>query len=87
MKKWLLYIVLLFCLTGCGRKEVQTEKEPETFENVQYGNITVDENGIIYTVEEEKYNGRYNQCISVYDSNGVCLGKKESLFLREMLLV
>ena len=76
MKKWLLYMLLLFCITGCGQKEVQTEPKLETFENVQYGNMTVDENGIIYTVETEKYNGSYNQCISVYDSNGVCLGKK-----------
>ena len=54
MKKWLIYMLLLFCLTGCGQEEVSIEQITEWMKEVQYDEIAVDENGILYTVEYEQ---------------------------------
>ena len=72
MKKWMVAFLLLFCMTGCGQKEVPIEYITEWMKEVPYGKITVDENGILYTVEYEQN----AQCITIYDSNGVLLEEK-----------
>lgn len=83
MKKWILCIVLLFCMAGCGQKEVQTGQEngvseedlvltyPGT-EEFFSSQVAVGDNGIVYTVQYEDK----TQFISLYDSNGVFLEEK-----------
>lgn len=59
MKKWMLCIILLLCIAGCGKKEVQTGGETnvteedltliyEGTETNEIWNKTVDENGVLY---------------------------------------
>ena len=85
MKKWILCIGLLLCMAGCGQKEVQTGQENgiteedlvltySGTEEFYKGNIAVGNNGMVYTA---KYDWDVKAlCISVYDSNGVCLEEK-----------
>ena len=85
MKKWIVCILLLLCMAGCGQKEVQTEQEnvvseedlvltyPGTKE-LYYNHVAVGDNGIVYTVQ---YDWDVKaQCISVYDTNGVLIEEK-----------
>ena len=85
MKKWIVCILLLLCMAGCGQKEVQTEQENGVIEEdlvltypgtkeLYYNHVAVGDNGIVYTVN---YDWDVKaQCISVYDSNGVLIEEK-----------
>ena len=85
MKKWMLCIILLLCMAGCEKKEVQTgggtnvTEEDLTLiyegtETNEIWNKTVDENGVLYVASYDWQEAAL--CISVYDSNGICLEKK-----------